>query len=306
MPEIELPRDHFVSRGYQQNFASRDKRVAVLSVRSGRVIDPERPIKSNFCEYGFTTFLDAGVPNGLLETAFMSVERRVLNEIRTIGVTRQEPQQKADVANLFAIHLVRSPSFKSFHQQVGDRFRHDRVTEYARDAELIERFTISEGRPPDDGELSDLALRVYDEMVADPMSLVASMIRQHDAIAEALNRLHLQVVELAGGHLPGFVVGDTPVVHAVLDEGRYGFRDRLALGDADFIIGPLTRTTAACFSVRPMSPVLVKTRNRLDTINAIFLRAALEEVACHPDDAKAVQQTYSRPNRLPPSILTGG
>jgi hypothetical protein len=60
------------------------------------------------------------------------------------------------------------------------------------------------------------------------------------------------------------------------------------------------------FTARPLSPVLVGTRTRLDAINAIFLRAASEEVACHPDDANAVRQTHSRLNRLPPTILTGG
>lgn len=169
---------------------------------------------------------------------------------------------------------------------------------------MIRRFTVSAGRPPNDRELLDLCLRVYDDMVADPMSLVSTMIRQHDAMADMLNSLHLQVVELTS-KLPGFVIGDTPVVHAALKDGRYGFRDHLALGDADFIIGPLTRTTAACFTVQPLSPVLVKTRKMLDAINAIFLRAALVEVACHPDDAKALRQTYSRLDRLPPSILTG-
>ena len=90
------------------------------------------------------------------------------------------------------------------------------------------------------------------------MSLVSTMIRQHDAIAEKLNGFHLQVISLADSSLPGLVVGDTPVVHAALEDGRYGFRDRLALGDATFIIGPLTRTTAACFSARPLRPGLIK------------------------------------------------
>lgn len=120
--DVELPYDHFVSRGYQQNFASADKRVAVLSVRSVRVVESDRPIKSNFREQGFTTFLNAEVPNDLLEKAFMSVESRVLNEIRNIDVDRRGPRQKADVANLFAIHLVRSPKFKWFHRHVGERF----------------------------------------------------------------------------------------------------------------------------------------------------------------------------------------
>lgn len=294
-----------MSRGYQQNFASDDKRVAVFDARAGRVVDAGRPIKSNFRDHGFTTFLDAGVPNDLLERAFASVEARVLNEIRTIGSHRRGPQQKADVANLFAIHLVRSPAFKSFYQSIGDRFRQEDVTALATDAELRARFEASEGRPPDEGELLDLTLRVYDEMVADPMSLVTTMIGQHDLMAEMLNGFHLQVVQLAAG-LPGFVIGDTPVVHAQLREGRYGFRDGLALGDANFIIGPLTRTTAACFTVRPLTPVLVKTRRMVDTINGIFLRAALAEVACHPDDAKAVRQTHSRLDRLPPSVLNRG
>jgi hypothetical protein len=208
------------------------------------------------------------------------------------------------VANLFAVHLVRSPAFKAFHRHISGRAREEHVPAYATDARLIERFTASTGRVPNEGELLEFSLRVYDDMASDPMVLASTMIRQHDAMAEMLNRFHLQVVELAEG-LPGFVIGDTPVVHALLEDGRYGFRDHLALGDADFIIGPLTRRTAACFTVKPLSPVLVKTRKKLDAINAIFVRAALAEVACHPDDANATRQTLSRLDQLPPSILTG-
>jgi hypothetical protein len=89
--ELELPPEHWVSRGYQQNFASADKRVAIFSLRAGRVVEVGRPIKSSFRESGFTTFLQAGVPNDLLERAFASVESRVLNEIRTISASRRGP-----------------------------------------------------------------------------------------------------------------------------------------------------------------------------------------------------------------------
>lgn len=301
----DLPQDHFVSRGYQQNFATSDKRVTVISTSSGELIDADRPIKSNFRERGFTTFLEAGVSNDLLERAFVSVEGRVLNEIRTIGVDRCGPQQKADVANLFAIHLVRSPAFKEFHRDIGNRFRELDVPRFAENPEYVERFVASEGRAPRDGELRTVVLRGYDEIARDPMSLVTTMIRQHDAIAEKLNGFHLQVIAIDGIGLPGFVVGDTPVVHADLMNSRYGFRDRVALGDANFIIGPLTRTTAACFSASRLRPEVIKTREMVDAINAIFLRAASGEVACHPDDAGAVKQVHSRLDRLPPSILTG-
>ena len=302
--EEELPRDHWVSRGYQQNFATPDKRVSIFDVRLGRVVDDQRPIKSNFRERGFTTFLDAGVPNDLLERAFGSVESRVLNEIRTISRRRCGPQQKADVANLFAVHLVRSPAFRAFHSHVVRRYRDEDVPAVAEDPSLRQRFAASEGRPPSAGELLEVSLRVYDDLIGDPMHLVQTMIRQHDAMAEMLNRFHLQIIEL-DPTVPGFVIGDTPVVHAALSASRYGFRDHLALGDANFIVGPLTRRTAACFTVRRLPSVRVTTRKRLDAINAIFLRAAQVEIACHPDDAKAVRQTHSRLDRLPPTILTG-
>ena len=57
------------------------------------------------------------------------------------------------------------------------------------------------------------------------------MIRQHDLMADKLNNFNLQIVEVET-RLPGLVLGDTPVVHAMLDGGRYGFRDQVALGDA--------------------------------------------------------------------------
>ena len=302
MTEVKLPNDHWVSRAYQQNFATDERRVAIFGAQTGLLVDDHRAIRSNFRLRGFTTFLEAGVPNDLLERAFASVETRILHEIRTISPNRAGPQQKADVANLFAVHLVRSPSFKSFHGTIEERFRSDTVPDFGQDEEYRERFEASFGRPPNESELLDLALSVYDEMIADPMGLVTTMIRQHDAMAEMLNGFHLQVIELDSS-LPGFVIGDTPVVHAALNSGRYGFRDELALGDADFIIGPLTRTTAACFSGQRLRHVRVTTRKMSDTINAIFMRAAQKEVACHPSDAKAVRQTLSRLDLLPPSVL---
>jgi hypothetical protein len=165
MEEPELPQDHFVSRGYQQNFASHDKRVAVLDARSGGLREADRPIKSNFRERGFTTFVQAGVPNDLLEKAFCSVERRVLNEVRTIGLARRGPQQKADVANLFAIHLVRSPSFRHFHGRFTSDFRNAHVAPYASEAEVRERFIADKGRPPREGELESLIHEVYDGLI---------------------------------------------------------------------------------------------------------------------------------------------
>ena len=56
-PSTEM--QHLVSRGYQQNFANAEKRVAVIDARSGRLVASDRPIKSNFAAPGFITHLDA-------------------------------------------------------------------------------------------------------------------------------------------------------------------------------------------------------------------------------------------------------
>ncbi|MGQ0433394.1 MAG: DUF4238 domain-containing protein [Microthrixaceae bacterium] len=300
-----LTADHWVSRGYQANFADAEKRVAILDVRGGRIVDARKAIKSNFREVGFTTFLDAGVPNDLLERAFAAVERSVLNEIRAVSASRRGPKQKAAVANLFAIHLVRSPSFKAFHAQISDEFRQTGIANIATDPSLPARFETDRGRPPRDGELLALTAAQYDEMASSPLSLVQAMVRQHDQMAEKLNSFHMQTVEL-DNDLPGFVLGDTPIVHADTRQDRYGFRDRLALGAADLITGPLTRRTAVCFTLKRLPHTVIRTRKMVDAINAIVLRAAQAEVACHPDDAHALSQLPGRLDRLPPQLLTAG
>lgn len=300
-----LTADHWVSRGLQSNFASEQKRVAIINVREARIVDNGRPIKSNFREVGFTTFLEAGVPNDLLERAFASVERTVLNQIRQVDISNRSPAEKAAVANLFAIHLVRSPSFKRFHIEVMANFGASDVPRIARDRRLSSRFEREFDRPPTEGELVELVHRQYESMMSDPMTLVQSMVRQHDQMAEKLNRFHMQVVEFARD-VPGLVLGDTPVVHADTRNDRYGFRDRLALGDANLIIGPLTRRVAACLTARPFCPVRVTTRRLADDINSIFLRAADREVACHPDDARKLRQTASRLDRHRPPVGTFG
>lgn len=277
----------------------------MLDARSGTVREADRPIKSNFRERGFTTFVQAGVPNDLLEKAFCSVERRVLNEVRTVGLARRGPQQKADVANLFAIHLVRSPSFKHFHKRVTANFRDTRVSPFAEEAKVRDRFIADKGRPPEKGELESLVHMVYAGLVSDPTTLANTMIRQHDLAANMLNHLHLQIFEIRDTRLPGFAIGDTPIAHARIAEGACGFKDSLALGDADFIVGPLTRRTAAAFTVRHSGAVKVTTRRMVDTINAVFLQAASEEVACHPNDAKTLAQTFRNLDRLDPARLTG-
>ena len=134
--------------------------------------------------------------------------------------------------------------------------------------------------------------------------MAESTTRQHDQIAEMLNRFSMQVV-WTDHSLPGFVLADVPVVHANTQTGQYGFRDGLAIGDADLIIGPLTRRVATCFSTTRLPHERLRTRRMVELVNAVLWRAAREEVACHPDDVLSTQQMARRIDRLPAHLLHG-
>lgn len=294
-----LPRDHWVSNGYQKGFASADRRVAVLDVGRGKIVDDRRPTKSNFAEVGFTTFVADEQVVDDLEVAFGRIERKVLNQIGDVSSRRRDSELHGAVANLFAIHLVRSPSFKEFGKRIEIQFRSQAIDDLSSDARLPPMFERQFGRPPRDGELRALVSDQYEKLIGDPYSVAGSMSRMHDQIAGKLSGFHMQVIEL-DSRLTGFVLGDTPIVHADLATERYGFRDSLAIGDATLILGPLTRRTAVCFTVERLAPVVITTHKALDSLNAVFIRAAVAEVVCHPADAKRLQQVSSRLDQLPP------
>lgn len=305
MTPDQLALDHWVSRGYQANIASIDKRVAIVSAHTGRLIEADRPIRSNFRERGFNGFFHTdGSSDPWLERAFARVERSVLNEIRLVGRNRCGPKQRAAVANLFAVHLVRSPAYRAFHDRILSRERDGLVAPFENDQRLAAMYEASFGRPAQDGDILQLVTRQLAGMEARRVLLVQSMARQHNLMADKLNHYHMQVFEISPV-LPGLCIADTPVAHVDTRSGRHGFRDELALGDANLIVGPLTRRVGVCFTARGYGHVLVKTRAQLDLINAVFLRAALTEVACHPDDARALSQTHRRLDRLPIERLVG-
>lgn len=306
-PEFEskLTNDHWVSKAYQANFADAEKRVAIVNLSTCRRLPKTRAIRSNFRERGFTSYLEDGRRNQELEDAFASLESTVLDRIRKVSAANAGPEWKVEVAHLFAIHLVRSPAYAAFHDKIACDVRSRGVPKIAAEPRLAELFEGEVGRPPDDGELLNLTHQQFDKMGAHPSTVLGSMARHHDLMAEKLNQFHMQVVEVDRS-LPGFALGDTPIVHGDPATTRYGFRDRLALLDASFIFGPLSRYVGVCFASRSQRAVSVRTRKQLDRLNGLTVRAALSEVACHPDDARAIGQVCHRLDRFDPSFLFGG
>lgn len=302
---LKPAKHHLVSRGYQFNFATEEHRIAVLDRSSGRLVDAARAIKSNFVVPDFNTTSLVGVEDRTwLEAAFASVERPVLNMIREVGPTNAGPRQRAAVANLFAVHLVRSRSFRDLHERVVEQVRLETLPNIAAEPEVITRFLAEYGRPPAAGEIEAIAQECFDADERSGRWMAESTTRQHDQIAEMLNRFSMQVV-WTDHSLPGFVLADVPVVHANTQTGQYGFRDGLAIGDADLIIGPLTRRVATCFSTTRLPHERLRTRRMVELVNAVLWRAAREEVACHPDDVLSTQQMARRIDRLPAHLLHG-
>jgi hypothetical protein len=296
---------HLVSRGYQRNFANDDHRIAVLAAPTAQLIDPARAIKSNFVREGFnSSVLTDGTESEWLEDAFASVERAVLNQIREVGPKRAGAEQRAAVANLFAIHLVRSDSFLDTHDRVLKAVKREAVPRICAEERVLELFVSEYGREPEPGEIETIALKGLATDEHGRRTVTESMARQHDNLAEMLHSLAMQVV-WTEHPLPGFILGDVPVVHANTAEGQFGFRDGLALGDADLVIGPISRRVAVCFTMQRLPHSQLRTKKIVDLVNAVFWRACRAEVACHPDDVLTTQQMVRRLDRLPSGLLHG-
>jgi Protein of unknown function (DUF4238) len=302
---LEAANHHLVSRGYQNNFADDTKHVAVLDARSGQFLEL-RPTKRNWARSGFNSFvMPGGEVVSDLEGEWARLERRVLNQIREIAPGRCTPKQAAGVKQFFAIHLVRSATYAETHTRIMEEVRRDVGGSLEGDPEAAARFEADLGRPPRPGELQGLAERLSHEHEASGFTFVESMATVHNKLAAMFTKWRVQIVaaDPAG---PGFVISDLPVVHFSSARQAYGFRDRLALGDADLVGAPLTRYTAAFLSQGHTPDVLLKTKKQLQRINALFWRCATSEVACHPDDVREATRVWSHLSELPPEKLRSG
>ena len=294
-----MPQHHLVSQGYQRNFATPEKRLAVFSSLTGEIIDPARAIKSNWALPDFNSYITSdGELNSGLEGEWADVERSVLDQIRRISPDHCGPDQRSAVYNLMALHLVRSVSFEAAHNQIVKQQRLEYPRKIERDAELAAAFDRTYGRRPQPGEMAAWVRAHIDDTIKSRGGLIDSLARNHDHMAEKLAELHVQVVttDSAG---PGFVLADVPVVHADSRRERFGLRDGLGIGDADFIMAPLSRWTAIVLSATWLPHSRLRTKKQLQLINAAFIRAALAEVACHPDDLREARRVWGNLDRLP-------
>lgn len=291
-------RHHLVSKGYQKNFADETQKLSVVDARRGTLIERLRPTKRNWVEDHWNSFPDDdGGQNAHLEKEFARIEATVMRSIREVKVGGVSPRQRAAIVNLFAIHLVRSRAFVDFRESIYDVAVPESVDRLVDDPDIVAAFGDHLGRPADPGELRRFVEERAVGRLRSKAALLETVGEQHNKMAEKLDGFHIQVVEIAEG-LPGFVLGDVPVIHADLHSGRFGFRDRLAIGDATLVGAALTRTSAAFFTVRPQRNETLTSKSKVREVNALFVRAAVSEVASHPDDALELSRLCRNPPQL--------
>ncbi len=286
----EQPNDHIVSRGWQKNFANELHQVAVLDILARRVVPRDRPIKNNFAERGFMTYVS---PSGEVlrdaDKAFQQIERRVLNKVREVGVrSRVTDDHREAVVQLFTIHLVRSQAFRDSQFAVLNKAEPDFVRDWPKNPKLLEKYQLHLGRLPYPGEVEALVMQWFAAQRSGGV-VFESLDHSIDTIVNVLRKWQLQVVACPDS-LPGFVLGDVPVVHANLALKKFGFRDGLAVGDADVIMAPISRRVLVCFSKEPRRPATITTKQSLRTLNSLTFRVARREVACHPHDGADAQR----------------
>lgn len=302
-PFDDAPGHHLVSRGLQRNFAP-NHRVAVIDVSTGAVIDSCRAIKSNQRVEGFNSYQG---PDGRLvhelEDEWARIERVALNRVRELERREATQEHRGAVIELFAMHLVRSQAFEDSRRNISDILREEEPPKYEDDEALKRAFAAGYGRPPQPGEIAALARSQLDEMESSRRARVDSMVRNYNGIADRLSKYSIQLVTIVDDRLPGFLLGDVPVVHADLNTNRYGFRDRLAIGDSNFVFGPISRRLAVCLSASPRRHVRLSIRGRLDDLNSVTWLAAMREVYCDPADQRAASQMKLRVKSFDPKRL---
>lgn len=290
---------HLVSAGYQRNFGTADRRLDIIDPANGDVVEAGRAIRRNWRREHWHSVIDrsTGEVDTSLEDTFSKIETRFLDAIRHVRIDQMTPDRAGAVINLFAVHIARSEMLRPWSDELSDRELPYIIRELAASPKAVARFEAQRGRKPFAGELEAIAQQISDQRSASGEWRRDTIARNHDGVVERLQALHMQIVEIDDG-LPGLVLGDVPVIHANLSEGRFGYRDRLAIGDADLIMAPLTRRVLICFSATPDPHVRVTTKRKLNDVINLLIRASVREIGCHPEDRLNLQRVCRNPPAL--------
>lgn len=300
MPERPRRKQHLVSRGYQRNFAA-DIWLTVLDSSSGKTVWRRRSIGANWRVPDFVSIVwPDGEVDDSLEREFGDREQRFLNEVRRVQLNHPVTDiQKSALDELAAVHLVRNVSFALAHDKVVHDSTQEVVNQLAGDEEALARFIRDRRRSPEPGELKALVAAVAEDLVNGPDFFASGVRRVAGSIPRMLRKWRVQLVGSVQG-VPGFVLSDNPILHGRRREGRFGFRDGVAIGDADTIVVPISRRLVAFYSSERRPDVEIRTKKGVRWVNSLLLQSARSQVACHPEDALETSRLIRQRDLYPP------
>lgn len=294
---------HLVSKGYQRNFAD-GVWVSIIDAESGAVLEARKSIKTNWRlpEFLSVTWSESNVDDAL-EREFADQERVVLNRVRDISISKEtSEEQKSALDLLAAIHLVRSEAFREKQASVAKDWLSTGALKLTDDPRLLVRFVAQYRRQPAAGELEAMVREQAEAMSSAP-DLHADGVRRGAArLHELFGSWRIQLIDI-DQRLPGLVLADNPILHGSKVAGRFGFDAAGAVGDAEIILVPIQRRLAACYSPMRLPNITIQTKAGLGWINALLIRGASAEVACHPDDALAISRLIRNLDRYPPRLF---
>ena len=153
---------------------------------------------------------------------------------------------------------------------------------------------------PRPGELAAVARQMADDRKSRKIWRIDGMANLYNKIGDMLSKYSVQIADIVSPDIGSFVLGDVPVVHANRSDDRFGFRDGLAVGDADFVGAPLTRSTAAIITSQPLRAHPIRPSKTWLASTSLSCGGADLEVLCHPDDQFATQRLCrNKPYPLP-------
>lgn len=265
-----------MSRGYQRFFAV-DDRIAYRA-RSG---GPPRLVgtKDAFARNDFNAYRIDEARDDSLEDEWTRVESIALPLVRQLIAGDDSPELRDAVKVIAALHWSRSYSLDRALASIAREAQEVAPAELAADPKFEAAFRDEFGRSPELGEIKIAIDERFDDVFGSSGSFrIERMVHGHNTVLEKLEPLHVQLIRPATSRMP-FIFGDTPVVH--FSKMRVGWRDKLALGDADHIYMPVAPRLAVMFTHKDegdqaAAPWIVQKMNHL------VRKAAWDFIAGHP------------------------
>ena len=285
----ERPRDHYVSAGWQKNFADLVEKkngvegfVSQFSVETGQIVESRRNVNRSLYGRDYGTFWNEdGTENRSIDELFTATEDQVIKPLRRIDRDRVSEEDRERIIQLFALHHARSTAMRLRLSQMVDDVMAVASERLMADPK-IEKYGIPR-------ELVEDQVQIFHEReITSKRTEAGEAAKIRDDAVKFLRRYHVQIVE-SPVSFPGFVLGDVPVVNANLAEQRFGIRDDVKLNESDFIGGPLTRHQAVVFSREPAPHFIITNPELIATFNVQTPFAATELVVCHPKDAEPLK-----------------